>query len=400
MSNGTIALPGAFRAPRVPFDLKSLILATAGFLAMFVVNLGLEKILDQPNPVGQMVSLLAREIGQIAFLGEGFSRAMEGIWGIPPYALTFWESALTGFVFFSLWGVFGGAVLRTASMRLTRDEPVTLRDALLFGVKNLRALLLAPILVVAVAGVFCLCNAVAGFLMTIPVFGSTILTIVLFPLVLLSSLLVILTVLAGVIGLPLMWAGIAFEQNGALEALSRTFSYVFARPLQFFFGYLLIFVFMSAIVLVGSFFEDTTKRTVRAWSWRSDFKELISGSVPQVADQQERMSEKWTERVQGIGNLRNIDNAPWTDVVGFFAMWLFLSAFLLAFKGYALYLFLGGTASIYLLLRKEVDGTEEDEIFVPESAPAAAAAEPKWVGGAKPEGVQPSPSDGGAAPAP
>jgi hypothetical protein len=393
MSNGSTALAGVFRAPRMPFDLKCLALSTAGFLVLFGLNLLLERILGEPNPVGQLVFLLGEQLGRIAFLGDGFTRAMEGIWGLQPYGLEWWEALLTGAVFFGTWGLFGGAVLRTAALRLARDEPLSLKDAILFGGRNLHTFLLAPVLVVAAAAVFALCNAIAGFLMSLPWLVGSLLTIVLFPLVLLSSLLLILTLLAGVLGLPLMWAGVAFEQNGALEALSRAFSYFFARPLQFFFGYLLIFVFMSVIVLVGSFFEDTTKRTIRAWSVSDHFANAVQWSVPDVDQQATALREKTERRVRGIGDLRNIGNVRWDYAVGFFVMWLLLSAFLLGFHGYALYAFLGGTASLYLLLRKEVDGTDEEEIYLPETeaAPTAPPPEPKWVGGeGKPEGEAPA----------
>ncbi|MGH7163641.1 MAG: hypothetical protein ACREID_09160, partial [Planctomycetota bacterium] len=367
MTNGTELPQGTFRAPRVPFDLKCLILATGGYLVLFLVNQTLEGWWEEKSPIGQMVNLLADEIGRIAFLGVGFERAMAGIWGLEPHGLTWWQSIVTCFLFFLVWAVFGGAILRVASLRLTRDEPLSLRQALAFGGRNLRAFLLAPVLVALFAAFFALCNVVAGLVLSVWGLGSSLLAIVLFPLVLVSSLFIILAVVGGVFGLPLMWAGIAVEQNGALEALSRAFSYIFARPLQFFFGYFLVFVLMSIVLLVGNFFESTVKNTTQAGVWRTEFHDLISTSPNEdvdVLEQPYRGTETVQRKEKGITDVRNVREARWYDTLGFLWMCGLINAFLLAFNGYALYLFLGGTASLYLQLRREVDGTEEEEIFL------------------------------------
>ncbi|MDH3590947.1 MAG: hypothetical protein OER88_03660, partial [Planctomycetota bacterium] len=66
-------------------------------------------------------------------------------------------------------------------------------------------------------------------------------------------------------------------------------------------------------------------------------------------------------------------------------MWLFTHIFLLGFKGYALYLFFGGTLSLYLQLRYEVDGTDEEEIdphIDEDDDEGPDGSQPKWVGDA------------------
>ncbi|MGQ0613190.1 MAG: hypothetical protein ACT4PV_05575 [Planctomycetaceae bacterium] len=399
MSQSATSPQGVLRAPRVLFDLKCLLLALAGFVVLYLVNLGLEKWFGQGNPIGQMVTLLATEIGRVAFLGDGFRRAMDGVWGLQPHALNWWQGLVTAFLFFATWAVFGGALLRTCALRLTRDEPISLSQALVFSGRNLRAFLIAPVLVAVVAGFFLVCIAAAGFVISLPFIGSWILVLLLWPLSLLAALLAILTLVAGLFGLPLMWAGIAFERNGALEALSRAFSYIFARPLQFFFGYLLIFVFMSVVILVGDSFEDTAKESVRVWGVRESFKDIVAYRIPDnVGALEPALRRTMEQRTRGIADLDNIRHAGVKDYVAFAWMWLFLSLFLLAFKAYALYVFLGGTASLYLILRRDVDGTDEEEVYLPDeevSVPTPAE-QPRWVGGEKP--ADPGPGGAGASP--
>lgn len=395
MSQGLDLPQAGFRAPRVPLDLRCVMLGAVAWLALRGVDVFLQWTLKATRPVAQLVDLVASQIGKVAFVGPAFRMGMTAIWGEQEFALTWWETLVTALLFLLVWSFFGAAILRTAALKLTRDEPLSLREALKFGGKNGPAFLLAPVLVILFAGFFVLCNALAGLLMSIPFVGSSLLAIVLFPLALISSLLVVLALLGGFVGLPLMWAGIAIEQNGPLEALSRSFSYIFARPFRFFFGYFLVFVVMSVVVVAGSHFERTVKETLKLGVWNDNLDTLISQkpAEPEVLVDAFQKAERPQREAEGIADIRNIERAGWTEYVGFFWMWLLLSAFKLGIRGYALYLFLGGTVSLYLQLRREVDGTEEEEIYPESEADAAPVGEARWVG--TPPKEEPPPSDGG-----
>ena len=84
--------------------------------------------------------------------------------------------------------------------------------------------------------------------------AGPVLFIVLFPLVILSSLIILLIAVGGVLGLLMMVAAVSTEKNGTLDAISRAFSYIYSRPLQFFFYYFLVFLLAYIIVLVGAGF--------------------------------------------------------------------------------------------------------------------------------------------------
>lgn len=400
MSQGLDLPQAGFRAPRVPLDLRCVMLGAAAWLAIRGADLLLEWLLKTTKPVAQLVDLVADHLQSIAFVGPAFRTGMTAIWGQQECGLAWWETLLTAFVFLLIWSFFGAAILRTAALKLTRDEPVSLREALRFGAKNCPSFLLAPVLVILFAGFFVLCNALAGLAMSVPLVGSSVLALVLFPLVLVSSLLIVLALLGGFVGLPLMWAGIAIEQNGPLEALSRAFSYIFARPFRFFFGYFLVFVVMSVVVVAGSHFERTVKETLKFGVVYGKLDELIAKEPGKQDVLQDVFlnSPRAQQEADGIGNVRNIGRAAWTEKPGFFWMWLCLAAFLLGIRGYALYLFLGGTVSLYLQLRREVDGTDEEEIYPESEAEASPAApEARWVGAEGQKGRTPPEGDGGGA---
>jgi len=395
MSQGLDLPQAGFRAPRVPLDLRCVMLGAVAWLTLRGVDVFLAWGLKVTRPVAQLVDLVASQIGKVAFVGPAFRMGMTAIWGEQEFVLSWWQTLVTAFLFLAVWSFFGAAILRTAALKLTRDEPLSLREALRFGGKNGPAFLLAPLLVVVFAGFFVLCNAFSGLLMSIPFVGSSLLALILFPFTLIFSLLIVLALLGGFVGLPLMWAGIAIEQNGPLEALSRSFSYIFARPFRFFFGYFLVFVVMSVVVVAGSHFERTVKETLKLGVWNDNLDELISQkpAEPEVLVDAFKKAERPQREEEGIADIRNIERADWTQYVGFFWMWLLLSAFKLGIRGYALYLFLGGTVSLYLQLRREVDGTEEEEIYPESEADAAPAGEARWVG--TPPKEEPPPAGGG-----
>ena len=378
MSDGNQLPLGTFKAPRIPFDLRCVILAAFGYLVLLLVDRILGGLLDTTGCFAQVFGLMAVHLGSVAFIGEGFALAVNAVWGIAPCTLSWWQVLIAAVLFFSVWSLFGGALARTAALRLTRDAPISIRDALAFSATNFHRFLAAPVLVSLFAGFFFGCNVLAGAILAIPGIGSSILVLVLFPLVLLSSLMIILSVILGAVGVPLMWAGIATELTGPLDALSRTFSYIFARRFQFLFGYLMIFVLMSIVMLVGYYFEGTVEHSVQAGSWREGFDQML-----ELQD-----VETDPDAGTGIKGLVNIRNNAWWDWLGFAWMWFWLSLFLIGFHAYAIYVFLGGSVSLYLTLRHDVDGTREEEIEPPldEDEELAEAYVPRWVGsGSEPE---------------
>ena len=360
MVNGTEGMQGHFRSPRIPFDLRCLLLAFFGFLVMGAANEVLALLYGTENPLGYIFSLVANELGRIAFFGEAFRYSIQSIReSADPGALTWYETLFTVFIFVSVWGVFGGAILRTAALRLTRDEPLTLKQGLTFGVGNVKDFILAPALVGLIVIFFALCNWLTGWLAGIPFAGTMVLVFIFVPMALISTLCLVLAALGGIVGFPLMWSGLSVEVNGPLEAFSRAFSYLFARPLQFLFSYLLLFLLMSVVLYVGDHFQAAARETIGAGVgvWNSDLQAAIGGADT------------------------DLDGLDW---FAYQVTWFLVALCGVLFKGYAIYVFFGGSASLYLTLRREVDGTDEEEIFLGENdpgrPPSGDGGAARWVG--------------------
>ena len=111
-----------------------------------------------------------------------------------------------------------------------------------------------------------------GVLLSVPlcIFGmdraadiGLVLVGLIWPLLLLAGLLMALLLLGLVFGWPLMWATISTEGTDSFDALSRSYAYVFQRPLHYLFyavvaavlgwlGWLLVSTFASAVIWLTS----------------------------------------------------------------------------------------------------------------------------------------------------
>jgi hypothetical protein len=254
-------------------------------------------------------------------------------------------------LYLAVAAVFGVACCRIAGMRLARDEGVTVGAALGFSLGNIGATIGAFLFMIASVGLFYAANAAAGLLAGVPGVGPFTMW-ALFPLVLVSALVMYLLLFGSIVGLPLVLASLAIERNGALDAVSRAFSYVYSRPALF-------FAYAITIWLLGGLLGWSALgiEALSAWSFTHWFPGAESwGEVRQAVH--EALKAVVTIRGPEFGGVEG------AAVVGGWAAYLFGLGFHLALMGWVVYYAIGGFAAAYVALRRDVDGTEDEEIWV------------------------------------
>lgn len=385
-----------FKAPRVPFDFRALALAIMGYLVYWVGGLILNAICGKDDVTGSFLWWFASMFAGIDYIGPALANFLRNVFQIDlgSDTYTFWHQLLGGAWFFVVWSFFGQAIQRITSLRIARDEGLSLGQALGFAAKNFRHVVVAPLIIVAAMGFFYLCNAFAGVLMSVPILGG-VLGLILVPLAVISTLLILLIGLGGIFGLPLIGAAAAWEVNGSLDAISRAFSYVFARPLQYFWNFFLIFLFAGVILLVGAWFNYTLASSIGFGSWHDvqevmidapernseDFNNLSRTAQDYYVSLEKHLKQDITPAQPGLrgGDLRGgsaaldfqtVTDTPFMFKLNAFVLWAFLNLVWLSVFGYAVYWLLGASSSIYADLRADVDGTEEDEIYLEEEEQA------------------------------
>ena len=375
-----------FRAPRVPFDFRALALAVLGFLVWWSGDLLISKIADRGSLSGAFLDRLAGLFEGLPFIGGEIRNLVGQVFGVTSANASdynFWHVLVGGAWFLSVWAFFSLGICRITALRIARDEGMSLGESLRFSWKNWPSLLWVPLIVAGAIGIFAALNALGGAALSIPFVGQ-LLSIVILPLAAISTLAILLVALGGIVGMPLISAAASWECNGSLDAVSRTFSYVFARPLQYFWNFFLIFLFTGVILLIGHWFTYTLIETVDL-GVMSDNLEVLTAAPEQsqsneqwkdydnetqklVQDLQEDTKYRTGSRAPLImpfaRDIVTVKHADWSHKLTAIIWWFMLNLTWIGFTGFALFYLLGGATSVYADLRADVDGTEEDEIYV------------------------------------
>jgi len=125
----------------------------------------------------------------------------------------------------------GGAICRVAALQFAQGQKPGLTEAVRFGVRKFHSFFTAPITPMAIIVVAGACIFLLGLIGNIPVAGELSVGLLL-PLAFIGAALVAVIAIGALAGLNLMFPAIAYEDSDCFDAISRSFSYVYARPWQ------------------------------------------------------------------------------------------------------------------------------------------------------------------------
>jgi len=270
-----------------------------------------------------------------------------------------------------VWGLFGGAITRIAALKFTRDEAPGPVAALMHSARKLPSYSVPPLVAMAGAGVFAIQLALLGLLMRLDVLALV--AGVFWPFVLLLGLMMAILLLGALIGWPLMWATVSVEGTDAFDALSRSYAYTYHRPFR-----LLWYVFFAALLAVVSMFVvklfATTAIALGDWSvdWGLD-EPTMRSVVSTVEGRFDSMDMPLVAAPPSDGPLLDVDgNEPSVqdDVDGAMlngarrAIFFWKSMVAALAAGYQAAFLWVSAVGIYLLLRRDIDGVQLNEVYI------------------------------------
>lgn len=299
-----------------------------------------------------------RGLDSDAVAGQIHKLFIKGPWELLSTGATWWMVFIVP-VFLTALSVLAGAIARSAACEFAADVRIGMGKSLGFAMKNFMSLFFAyaaPILVI-----WFICGAMAGvgWLMFHASVPAMIFSIFYF-MFLLFALLVAVVAIAYFVGAIMLAPAIACEGTDAYDAVQRAYAYVFSKPFKLLWY---AFVIVIAGVIATSLVTMVTELVVR-------IAETVSGSKAHTVNAEgaarpvfPRRSSNWTIEF-------------WEEVVR-----SVVTAFVIC------YTMCAGTI-LYLLMRKQADGQEMEEIWmpgmVPGTAATAAAAAPAPASPAKP----------------
>lgn len=290
--------------------------------------------------------------------------------------------------FVLIWSVFGGAISRIAAVHVARDEKISVRHALTFSVGKILSFIFAPIIPVAIVlGIGIVIAIAAWILLHIPYVGPVVAGLF-YCLALLGGFVATLVILGTLGGFNLMYPTVAVEGSDSFDAISRSFSYVFARPWRMLWYTLVAVIYGAICYLFVRFFVWM----VLAVTWF--FMSWILGHYTGERVHPIHPADVWPLMVPQPGTTAASSIAdptnplPYTPAyehlkgsetvaAGLFVWWNYIVIGLIG--AFAISFYFSANTIIYYLMRREVDATELDDVYVEESEedleePAGAAA--------------------------
>jgi hypothetical protein len=237
-----------------------------------------------------------------------------------------------------VWAFIAGTITRLAAVRLGRDERLGLREALGYAGRHYLWYAISPLFPSVFILVVCVPMALLGALMHWD--AGVLITGAAWWLVLIGGFTITMLLLGLLFGWPLMWPAISSEEGAdAFDAFSRAYSYTLQRPLHYlFYGLVTIAFGLLCWVLVSAFCACVVESAYWGASWGAGA---------------ERIRE-----VQGLPSDQGL-------LLGG-AMLIRLSTILVQTIAIAFNqgFFWCTATAVYLLLRRDVDETELDEVYL------------------------------------
>jgi hypothetical protein len=267
-----------------------------------------------------------------------------------------------------VWALFGGAIHRMAALHAAREEKISMVQALKFALVKWPSFFTAPLIPLGVVFVLGAMILLGGLLANIPWVGAPLVGFLFF--LALGLGVAIAFVLIGLVsGLGLMYPTIAVEGSDSFDAFSRSFAYVYARPwhaglyalVALVYGVVCyLFVRLFAYLALGA-----TYMFMRWGVWTGGEALGQSDKVPVI----------WRKPTWDFlyGNF-NWDAMSGSETVAGVFIWLWVALVAAVVGAFILSYASSSATIIYYLLRRKVDATDLDDVYVQESPETPAEA--------------------------
>ncbi len=276
----------------------------------------------------------------VSFRALGWAFTYHPVYSVILFAVTLAVMALAG-----------GSICRIAALQFAQGEKPGLAEAVRFGGRKFYSFLTAPVTPVALVAVVGLFIVVLGLIGNAAYAGELVVAI-LVPLALVLAALIAIIVIGTLAGFNLMFPTIAYEDSDCFDAISRSFSYVYAKPWRMgfytiiaavygvicyffvrFFAFLLLWI--THFFLGMGFFYGNRKLNA-IWP-EPDFADLLGLTAAQP--------ERWSESAAS------------------FLIYLWVLVVVGLMVAFVISFYFSANTIIYALMRNRVDRTALDEIY-------------------------------------
>ena len=301
-----------------------------------------------------------------------------GTWWLARHHIVFFLLLSIGSLL--IWSLFGGAICRMAAMEFAREEKPSIKQALAFSRKNFfGGFFLAPCVPLAFIAVMMVLLMLGGMVLRVPVFGDLVSGGAFF-LAILGGLVITILFVGLLVGGSLFWPTVASEGSDAFDAFSRGLSYTLSKPWKTVVYAVLTVVYAAVCWFLAKLFLFGALSVTRAvvaigTSWFGLWnRQTEAGPIS-------KLELLWPVAGSGISYQAPAwSQLAWYEYFSAFAITMYVLLMVGLLWAFLCSFYFSGSTVIYFLLRRDVDGTDLEEVYDEErwdeSAPQTASTQP------------------------
>ena len=250
----------------------------------------------------------------------------------------------------------GGSLCRIAAMQFARGEKPGLTEALQFSTRKFLSFFaapLVPIVFITVIGIFVF---LLGLIGNIPRVGELIMAIFM-PLALIAGTLMAIILIGTVAGFNLMFPAVAYDGADCFDAISRSFTYVYSKPLWMGFYSAIAIVYGAICYVFVRFFAFLLLWATRWFLQRGVW---VDSSSKQV----NKLSAIWPEpNFMNLCGSADSVTVNWAESIAAFLIHLLILAVIGLLVAFIMSFYFSANTIIYSLMRNRVDNTSLEDVY-------------------------------------
>jgi hypothetical protein len=253
--------------------------------------------------------------------------------------------------------VAGGAICRIAALQFARGEKPGLTEALRYSIRKFTSFFtapLAPVGIIIFTGIFIFLLGLAG---NIPRAGELIVGLGM-PLALFAGILIAVIVIGAVAGLNLMFPAVAYDGSDCFDAISRSFSYVYAKPWR-------MVVYTAIAAVYGSICYTFVRFFAFLSLWITRWLLQLGLFTNNGSNQVNKLVAIWPKpEFRYLLGSSSPTTTNWTESVAAFLVYLFLLVVVGLVVSFIISFYFSANTIIYSLMRKTVDNAALEDIYL------------------------------------
>jgi hypothetical protein len=251
--------------------------------------------------------------------------------------------------------IAGGAICRIAALQFAGGEKPGLTEALRFSTKRFTSFFTAPLVPVGIIIFIGLFIFLLGLIGNIPWAGELIMGIFV-PLALIAGALIAVVLIGAFAGFNLMFPAVAYDGSDCFDAISRSFSYVYAKPWRMGFYTTIAAVYGAICYTFVRFFTFLLLGVTH--------RSLQLGVLVENSEEVDKLTAIWPKpEFMNLLGSSNVVTTNWAESLAAFLVLLFLLGVVGLVVSFIISFYFSANTIIYSLMRNKVDNTALEDIY-------------------------------------